>query len=261
MHGSGRHLVLDGADNFRDLGGLPAADGRRVRPGLVYRSDTLQELTPGDVDLLVGRLGLTTIVDLRGPEEIEIEGRGLLAKAPVAWLNLPIGAAGFDASTAKPDVPGYDLTGFYHACLAGSVPSVLRLLELLADPGAHPVVFHCAAGKDRTGLAAAVTLGCLGVADEVVVADYEATNQRMDRVLERLRRLPTQQPLLQLLPREAYDAEAGTMREFLAGMAERHGGTRSWALACGLTEERLAALQDALLEGFVAGRPEWATPS
>ena len=78
-----------GTANFRDLGGLPTDDGQ-IRPGLLFRSDTLQELTADDVDVLVRRLGLRLVVDLRAPEEVAGEGRGLLEAEPVRHVNLAL---------------------------------------------------------------------------------------------------------------------------------------------------------------------------
>jgi hypothetical protein len=83
-----------GTANFRDLGGLPTEDGGRIRPGLLFRSDTFQELTAADVDMLVRRLELQLVVDLRTPGEVAGEGRGLLEVEPVRHVNLALHPAG-----------------------------------------------------------------------------------------------------------------------------------------------------------------------
>src|SRR6266446_3409663 len=84
-----RFIDLDGALNFRDLGGLPITDGARTRRGVMFRSDALHHLEPAGVDRLVG-MGIRTIVDLRSSVEIERSGRGRLESTSIGWLHAPL---------------------------------------------------------------------------------------------------------------------------------------------------------------------------
>ena len=84
-----RLVALEGAFNFRDLGGYPSADGRVTQWGRLFRSDTLHELTEGDVEVLRG-LGLTTVVDLRTPKELARTGRGRLGPEPIGFHHLSV---------------------------------------------------------------------------------------------------------------------------------------------------------------------------
>ena len=88
--------MLEGAFNFRDLGGLRLPDGRRIRQGRLFRSDTLQALTPGDVRVLLDELGLRTVVDLRLAKEVEEEGRGPLGETEPRPLHRLAVRHGFD---------------------------------------------------------------------------------------------------------------------------------------------------------------------
>src|SRR3712207_608886 len=90
-----------GTANFRELGGLPTADGGRIRSGVLYRSDTPQLMTADDVETLVHRLGLRLVVDLRYRAEAELEGRGLLGETAVRYVNAPVvGTGGEDVDEA-----------------------------------------------------------------------------------------------------------------------------------------------------------------
>jgi hypothetical protein len=93
--------ALTGAFNFRDLGGLPTADGRRTRPGRLFRSDTLQALTEADVTHLVESLGVMLVIDLRDSDEAVEQGRGLLGQSSLGYVNLPLKAAPAAAGTTQ----------------------------------------------------------------------------------------------------------------------------------------------------------------
>lgn len=170
---------LVGALNFRDLGGLPTGDGRRLRPGVLVRSDTLQALTAADVDFLVTSLRLTLIVDLRAGPEAVGEGRGPMADTGVCYLNAPLRDLS-PADGVPPDEQALRFSLDHLAAPASPLPTVVRVLCALAG---RPVLVHYAAGKDRTGLVVALLLRLIGVRDEQIVADYLRTAAHMDRIV------------------------------------------------------------------------------
>jgi protein-tyrosine phosphatase len=174
--------VLVPAANLRDVGGVPTTDGRHVRRGRLYRSGYLSELDDQDLDA-VRALGLRTIVDLRRPDEAD------LRPTP----HLP-GVTSVSISTSDHDnefaVLAANLADPIVAANAGEYPRaynrniVLRsidrfrpVFDLVMDPGNHPLLFHCTAGKDRTGFVAAVVLRLLGVDEDLIRADYVLTNE------------------------------------------------------------------------------------
>lgn len=182
-----RRVALEGACNCRDLGGLPTTDGRRTRPGVVYRSDALATLTPADQATLAG-LGICAVYDLRTREERVRAPNQLPASAPVqhAFGFIPRGNhemfAGVNSGQWSPEVTRAAMLAQYERlildhteCLAG----VYR--GLLARAGA-PAVIHCASGKDRTGIACAVLLLAVGVVREEVVEDYVISHFQRRRV-------------------------------------------------------------------------------
>jgi protein tyrosine/serine phosphatase len=244
---SQRLLDLVGAYNFRDLGGYPTADGRRTRWGRVFRSDTLQELTDSDLDVLRS-LGLATIVDLRTPSEVERDGRGILAGEPVRYINLSVLQEEAGERIAAPPAANQDMGARYLWYLETGERSLATALSLVADDTAHPLVFHCAAGKDRTGVLAALVLGCLGVVREAIVADYLETAARLDLILERLRRHPIYGSEMREVPASRFSVDPAVIDRFLDGLDQRYGGASGWARSVGVSEESLGRLESGLLE-------------
>lgn len=172
--------VLQGASNFRDLGGHAGLDGRRVRTGQVYRSDHLAGLTPDDHRALQA-LQLTHSLDFRGVTERAALPCALPGAAAVSLAIEPTVVVRVQVLLERGEVPTEAETvalmcqtyrGFAHE----AAPTYARFFRhLLEQP--TPVVFHCTAGKDRTGFAAALLLGALGVGRDAVLADYLLTNR------------------------------------------------------------------------------------
>lgn len=240
-----RHVSpLTGAFNFRDLGGLPARDGRVTRFGALFRSDTLQALMADDAAHLVDGLGIEVIIDLRLAREAIEEGRGLLADHPsLCYVNAPLAMASAEA------IPGESpLVSLYRGCMAPESP-LPRVIALIAAMAGHPTVFHCAAGKDRTGLVAAIVLRLLGVEDTVIVADYLASRANMAAMLARFQTWPRYRDHLAAMPPEVYAVEEGPLRSFLADLDARHGGADAWAARCGIGPQLIEHLREKLLVG------------
>ncbi|MFJ6569509.1 tyrosine-protein phosphatase [Streptomyces sp. NPDC091292] len=242
-----RWVELAGIDNVRDLGGLPVGGGGRTRRGVVFRGSTLQGATEADVELLMDGLRLRTVVDLRNPHESDREGHGLLAGTAVRLANLPVSREAPSATDAVPDSPDVAMADFYLGLLQGSGPSLAGAARIVADTDQHAVVFHCAVGKDRTGVCAAVLLDAVGVAAEVIAADYALTAQRMPRVHARLLDLGSY-PDLPPVDHDYMAAEPKAMRTFLTTLHTEYGGGAEWLLRQGLTEGELEGLRAAMVE-------------
>jgi hypothetical protein len=248
MEARPRLVPLDGSFNFRDLGGYPTGDGRVTRWGTLFRSDTLHELTPGDVARLRS-LGLATIVDLRTSRELEHTGRGPLGPEPIAYHHLSVIQDGEDGeSVAAPASPGDDLSDRYLWYLDVGRRSLVTALALVADAAHLPLVFHCAAGKDRTGVLAALILSILGVEAEVIVDDYLITEGRMALILGRYRSDPAFADRISRVPASRFGVKSETMVGFLGELDRRFGGARNWAREAGLPQSDLDHMEDLLLD-------------
>jgi len=235
-------LALEGCLNFRDLGGYPAAGGRSVPWRTLCRSDALHRLTDADTAAL-GEMGLATVIDLRSHDELE----RLPGPPRAPWLahHLPIHETLPDPDTylawADPAAVSLD----YLDMLEEGAASLARCLGLLCEPATYPVLFHCAVGKDRTGVVAALVLGLLGVGTEDIVADYVQSAPAVEVMVERLVRTGPEPPRpAQLAALGA--VEATIMEGFLAGLADRYGSFSGYAEAVGVPEAgpgiRLAVL-------------------
>jgi rhodanese-related sulfurtransferase len=241
-----RLLPLVGACNFRDLGGYPTEDGRVTRWGQLFRSDTLHELTEADLEVL-RKIGLASVIDLRTGAEVERTGRGRLEAEPIGYLHLSVIQQEGGESQGTPAPTDGDLADRYLWYLDVGRDALAQALTMVGHPTAPPLVFHCAAGKDRTGVLAALILDILGVEQEVIAQDYAVTGSRMELILARLRRDPWWGDRVDKLPARQILVEARTMAQFLDRLRERHGGAREWALAAGVPEENLDAMENFLV--------------
>ncbi|MDD2544751.1 MAG: tyrosine-protein phosphatase [Burkholderiaceae bacterium] len=175
-----RSLPLEGVSNFRDLGGYLGHGGRPVRWRHLFRSDHLAGLTPADQAQLAA-LGITRAVDFRGAHERAtwpyaipgLQQHALTIEPTVVQRVRDLLAQGH-ALTPQETVGLMQDT--YRAFVHDNSPRFAELFALLLDSDA-PLVFHCTAGKDRTGFAAALILQALGVSREVVMRDYLLTNE------------------------------------------------------------------------------------
>lgn len=178
-----RQIVLEGASNVRDLGGWPAAGGGRVRFGTVFRAASLGRLTEADTATLAAT-GLRTVVDLRGEDEQEHKPSRLATLPGLAVHSLPIdpslGVSLRDLAAVR-RATGADAMGMmrraYMAYALEWPHRYAAMFDLLLHEARRPLLFHCTAGKDRTGFGAALLLATLGVEEDAIRADYLATNR------------------------------------------------------------------------------------
>jgi protein-tyrosine phosphatase len=262
-----RWIELDGADNVRDVGGLPTSDGRTVRPGRLIRADSLQGLTREDVRRLVDDLHVHAVADLRTGVEVANEGPGPMTEEPgvdVQHLSLfpepaeVAAAADAEAPVVLPwqerdqqlseDERRRGVSGVYLRYLEDRADSVLAALRLIAETDGATVV-HCAAGKDRTGVVVAFALAEVGVTRQAIVADYAASAERVEAILARLVRRRTYAD--NLVGDESIDKhkpKPDTMERFLDAMDAEYGGVPGWLRSHGWTDEDAAGLRHKLLD-------------
>ncbi|TVL88781.1 tyrosine-protein phosphatase [Streptomyces sp. SAJ15] len=240
-----RHLSFERLHNFRDLGGYRTADGQSVRWGRLYRSDSLSKLAGADWERFLA-LDIRTVIDLRYPWEIEAKGR--VPEHPgLAYHNLSVEHRPYDQAALGPDVDaGPFLAEKFGEVAHDGVAELRQALEVIAAAEGGPVVFHCASGKDRTGLLAALVLALLGVDEDTIVEDFTLTELATERLVADWKAAhPGREPRWPDYGR----APAAVMRIFLADLAERHGSIRGYAAdLLGVDEALVAALRAVLLE-------------
>lgn len=248
-----RVLPLEGAQNFRDLGGYPAADGREVRWGQLFRSDGLATLTSADRGILAA-LGLGLVCDLRSDDEVEEEPNRL--PEGVTYRRFPVQDGAMQPRLIRARIEAGDIDGFdddfmaegYRGMLANRAQLFADAFLSLAAPDAPPAVFHCTAGKDRTGVLSALLLLALGVPEEMVVADYALTEACTRRRIEAVRlvvRLRGGDPdaIASLL-----GSRPAVMERTLVHLRETYGGAHRYLVdKAGASEEAITTLRTRLL--------------
>jgi len=248
---TGRWIELVGAHNVRDLGGYLIADGRVTRHGRLFRADGLANLTDDDLDM-IDALGIRTVIDLRSTTELTERGRFPLERYPVAFHHLPI----VDVTWMETGVPVFPdtadgavdfLVWAYHDMLAIGADRFARAISLLASAGATPAMFHCAAGKDRTGILAALILGGLGVDDDVIAADYGLTAIGMQRMRDWVEiNAPESFELMNDRPAMMFSSDPAAIARLLAELRATHGSIAAYLSSIGVSAAVLADLADQL---------------
>lgn len=254
-------LARDGIFNVRDLGGLPAADGRVVAPGRLVRGDALHRAKRSAPGLRAH--GVVRVLDLRDQRERDDEG--VLVAEGLEVVHHPVLDPTFEWFDEDHDDLSTLLAHRYELILtsfpdrfAGAVRSVV---EVVADPDAPAgVAYHCAVGKDRTGLLTALLLGAMDVPDEVVVEDYvrSARATAVQRSWLWTFGRPGGQATDDDLELGVWSARAATIRSTLDWLRGQHGGAHGYLVAAGVDAEELEALARAVL---VEPDGEAATPA
>jgi protein-tyrosine phosphatase len=271
LPGDTRRIPLQGQDNFRTLGGYKTADGRAVKPSVLFRSGNLDQLTDADLAKLK-ELGIKTVIDLRTDYEVKKAPDKL--PAGVKYVRAPVmkdeEVKKFYEALAKGDLtksplfqPGgkvgpYDLLD--PECKARYAAAFAKVFEAAADPAAHPIVFHCAGGRDRTGVAAALILECLGVPRGTVLEDYRLTDKYVDpqKSLKKLRKMIAERQgvkedqvdmdaVRRLL--EGFRKDTDRLRRTLVDLDAKYGSVVKYlAEELKIGEKSRERLRDALLE-------------
>lgn len=233
-----RRLPLDGAKNTRDIGGYPCPGGA-VRWGAFVRSDCPDCLSEKDIDFLRA-YGISDVVDLRQKEET--------LKAPSALLNAP-GFAVHHLSlnnsmrniNFQGDVPG-SMAGFYILLLDEAQKEIGQVITAITNAKGG-VLFHCAVGKDRTGVIAMLLLKLAGVCDEDIVADYAVTDIYMREVFAQQQGAFNHMDI----PEFILKSRPASMERVLRHLKEKYNTPREYLLLCGVLSSTLNALCKKLL--------------
>ena len=248
-----RHIPFDAVHNFRDLGGYTTADGRNTRWKVLYRADGINRLSydGGEADHeRVRDLGIRTVVDLRTVGELEEWGRFPVDRTPVEYHHLPLLTATWERDELVDAAEPHEyLSARYYEIMTEGARGIAATLELLADPANLPLVFHCAAGKDRTGVMAAVILNLLGVPDDVVAHDYGLSREGMERWVRWLEvARPEAVERMADQPKAFLDAPPAAMVSLLELVRDEHGSMHGYVGEQGIGADTLDAVRSTLLD-------------
>ena len=243
-----RHYPFEGCFNFRDIGGDLTQDGKRVKKGLYFRAGRQDRMSDKDLSQL-SDLKISTQIDLRRPDEVLEQGKGPLEAMGAKYINIAVipegGSDQLSRLVGDTGISGKRYLGY----LEFGPTSWLRLFGILSELDNLPVVLHCTAGKDRTGVSTAFLLSILGVSRDVIEADYLLTNldtERQADFIESTVGYP-----------EGYDRErmiaiAGVpetaMKDFLDGVESKWGTVVEYLKKIGITQEQMDTIRYNFLE-------------
>jgi len=229
-----RHIRLKGAFNVRDLGGYATAAGGMTRWRSFLRADALHQLSADDIDLLL-QLGLRTVIDLRSDSEITRDPSAFAGHEAVRYHHIPLfdGLAPVDAMMAEANA--FDLSARYLDAADRCRPAIARVATTIAGADEGIVLFNCTAGKDRTGIVAAMLLSLAGVDGDEIAADYALTASIAGALMEKLRTHAVARGLDETVSSRLLSSEPASMLTFLRQMDERYGGFAAY-LADGVAE-------------------------
>jgi protein-tyrosine phosphatase len=233
-----RLIALEGALNWRDLGGYTTADGRVTKWDLVYRSDGLDQLTDADLDV-IAELGIKLVVDFRVDREVDENPSRLRDHPELKRQRLPIGGDEVEGRSVLDTIKAGDLRVYtieematgYERLLEEYALSFGEVIIHATESENLPMVFHCTAGKDRTGLMAMLLLGALGVSNDDIVTDYELTTHYRSN-----KRLAILGPELEKAGvdieavRPFLTAQAPVMTATIAALERRYGSIEGYLL-------------------------------
>ena len=244
-----RHLNLEGAHNIRDLGGYLTSDGRRTRWGTFLRADSLHQLTPASQAALI-EYGVRTVIDLRGTGELEVAPNVFAGRPEVAYRHQNMLGDNYDAPYfPETGDPADRFVVSYTGMLDSRQPQIRDTLATLADPGTGAAMYHCAGGKDRTGIVSALLLAIAGVPAATIAEDYGLTARYL---VDRYQADPAPPEVSaddhtwQTYQAEFCPPEA--MVRVLQHLDDRYGGGEGYVRTIGLSSAEIEAIRTAFVE-------------
>lgn len=249
-----------GAFNVRDLGGLATGNGGQVRRGCVYRADGLHRLPVAEVERLAA-MGVRTVVDLRTTGEPAKDAS--ICADGILVVHLPVlrevWTDGILTSGETAD-PASFLVGRYLEMLDQGRDAIAAVLELLASDSWRPLALHCSAGKDRTGVVAALVLALLGVADDDIADDYAASAHAMDSLARWMRdNRPEPAASMALEPAAIASCPAEVMNSLLHHIRTRWVSVGGYLSSIGVSDETMSSVRSGLTEPEVRPTGEGRT--
>lgn len=245
-----RHVPFAaGAFNVRDLGGLSTLSGDPLRRGVAYRADGLHRLPAEEVRRLA-ELGVRTVVDLRTAGELEVAAS--IQADGIVVLHLPVlrevWSQGDDlARPAIDDAVSFLVDRYLEMLVEGRV-AIATIFELLATEGCRPLAFHCSAGKDRTGVIAALVLSVVGVRDDDIADDYTTSAAAMAKLVDWVRsQRPEAADAMNAQPSAFLACPPEAMHVFLARVRTRWGSVEGYLRSIDVEAATIAAVRQAFV--------------
>lgn len=244
-----RHIPFDNVFNFRDLGGYSTRHGQTIPWRRLFRSSEIHRMTGAEAAYARDHLNVRTVIDLRQSAVTVRDGTGPLAAGSVHYVNIALYSDELAANPEQlrlsppPMVEDYLGRLKQPQCAEG----IVQALHVIAEQTHGATVFHCAAGKDRTGILAAVLLSLLGVPETDIVKDYAMSARYMPRQIDHWWTTDPASPYFVHVPPYMYDARPETMEDVLTALSREYGSIRGYVAAYGGTPALFCRLEETLL--------------
>lgn len=243
-----RNLTVEGSYNVRDLGGYATADGQQTRWKVLIRAGNLDKVTQAGCQYLIN-YGVKTVIDLRDEWEVEDFPNVFAQVERVRYVNIPLigDALSRDEVWRLASENFARLDEFYIYYLEHCQQQIANIVGAIAESGGG-TVFHCYAGKDRTGLIAALVLGVVGVSPEDIAEDYAQTSQHIPHLVTAWRNYAVNNGH----DMRHFERDSGSTTETMVNtlnyLNKRYGGVSEYLLGCGVSVEQLAELRRRFVE-------------
>lgn len=244
-------LTLEGVHNFRALAPYALRGGGRIKPNMVFRSGAPDPMSEADAALLLSELSIACVLDVRHPDEL-----GPAGASAHALIDRVRALSVFPETGTQQELIA-ELNGLYGTgpsperylhYLSVGAPRFVRVFELLADPATYPVLIHCTAGKDRTGVIVGMLMEMLGADDDDIANEYELSNADIDRLIAYLEGSGRQLEGSREEIRARLETPAAHMAGFIRLLRERHGGAAEYLVSQGLDKQAIEDIRGLLVE-------------
>lgn len=246
-----RRIEIESVINFRDLGGYYDQEGNSIAWRRIFRSGDFRKITPEDFARIEKEIGLKSVIDLRTSDEIKMQGKWPTDDIGIRYNHVPFpGDGGGDPHKQDKILKeGTNLGQLYLHMVENKefAKQLTKALEIIADPKCHPLVFHCAIGKDRTGILSAILLSILRIDDTVIVEDYTLSGPPIQKLRERMELNPPDKEYFKHLPDYFWQAAPESMALFLSTLKKKYGSMVGYLINLGIDTYLIEGIRKVLL--------------
>jgi len=245
-----RKIGIKSVMNFRDLGGYQNRYGATVAWRRLFRSGDPRNITAEDFNSIKQEIGLKTVIDLRTAEETVTQGKWECAGLGIQYHHIPFPGGGGNKKEEQRILDEKTNLGNYylHIISGGNFKKqLIAALEIIASPNNLPLVFHCAIGKDRTGILSAILLSILGVDDDIIIEDYTLSGPAMVKLRKDMEQNPPKEEYIKRLPEYFWEAAPETMKIFLSGIKKKHDSVVRYLIDLGVDTYLIEGIRKNLL--------------
>jgi protein-tyrosine phosphatase len=245
-----RKIAIESVINFRDLGGYQTKDGYTVAWRRIFRSGDFRNITPDDFARIEKEVGLKAVIDLRTTEEIKQQGKYGFSEAGIRYHHVPFPGDGNNSKDQDKALKACTNLGEFYLQMINSKTfqkQLIAALQIIADVKNQPVAFHCAIGKDRTGILSALLLSILGIDDAAIINDYTLSGPPVQELRDKMMLNPPDIDFVKKIPDYFWEARPETMALFLTTLKQKYGTIVGYLINLGVDTYLIEGIRKVLL--------------